>query len=635
MRPAITLGLRLATGTGGQRSRSLATGAANALGALLLLLVWGIAHSQVGTTTAFSTAQVNLLIMGTIGMVGLPVLILIATIARLSARVRDRRLANLRLLGLSAAQTRMVAATEVGAASLLGTFIGAVAFVAITPLVSRIDVPGRDWSASSLIPPLLAWVCVLAALPLVSILTAALPQRLAAGSGISQPPKGDARRGRILRVVPLLVGFALCWGTRSPLFDDPHHLSSVELAIIPLGIGLLAIGMILVIPVFVSMVAAIVLRLGNGPLATLVGRRLQTQPASTTRVISALILGLFVVVGAQGVLAAFFATPQYERAADFVERAQRVGVMTTPADLAATRSSFSTIQGVTRVTSFPLLGGDSIEAGPDSGTAVIIVVASCADLAGPGAHIDGCSDAAPSVLNAPWFLDGTISAIEIQAAFHWEPRGRTVSVPLHGVTSIDTTSFDRGVGTFEGSQLMVLPPDTPEIQVLLTDTDWIVIAHAGPGRYLYDAARAEGFKPYEYVDLENYEFVQGMRTLVWTLAAVVLSIGLLTFTIAGIDRALGRRRELTALRLVGTPGSLLRRAQWLEMALPTVFGSLLAIVAGAYAGATYLQLDDDRMLPLTTAGALAAAAIVASMVLAGITTVGTTARLDPEHIRAE
>lgn len=115
----------------------------------------------------------------------------------------------------------------------------------------------------------------------------------------------------------------------------------------------------------------------------------------------------------------------------------------------------------------------------------------------------------------------------------------------------------------------------------------------------------------------------------------IIAIGLLTFTIAGIDRALSRRRELTALRLIGAPGRLLRTAQWCEAAHPTVLGSLLAIAAGGYAGATYLQLDDDKVMPLTTAFALAAVATVTSMLLAWITTLGTTARLDPEHIRAE
>lgn len=50
---------------------------------------------------------------------------------------------------------------------------------------------------------------------------------------------------------------------------------------------------------------------------------------------------------------------------------------------------------------------------------------------------------------------------------------------------------------------------------------------------------------------------------------------------------------------------------------------------------TYLQLDNDQVVPLTSGLMLAALAVVASMVLAWVTTLGTTARLDPEHIRAE
>jgi len=116
---------------------------------------------------------------------------------------------------------------------------------------------------------------------------------------------------------------------------------------------------------------------------------------------------------------------------------------------------------------------------------------------------------------------------------------------------------------------------------------------------------------------------------------VVVSLGLLSFTIAGVDRALARRRELTALRLVGTPGRLLRVAQCWEVAIPAVFGSALAILTGAYAGATYLQLDEDRLLPLDTAVLLALAVALGAALLAAITTIGTTARLDPEHIRTE
>ncbi|MEJ7756016.1 MAG: hypothetical protein WKF83_06460 [Nocardioidaceae bacterium] len=42
---------------------------ASAVGSMVLLLVWGIAHSQVGTTTAFPSnpRAVTLLVAGTIG----------------------------------------------------------------------------------------------------------------------------------------------------------------------------------------------------------------------------------------------------------------------------------------------------------------------------------------------------------------------------------------------------------------------------------------------------------------------------------------------------------------------------------------------------------------------------------------
>ena len=315
---------------------------------MLLLLVWGIANSQVGTTTAFPSdpGAVTLLVVGTIGMVALPVLVFVATIARLSARVRDRRLSNLRLLGLSAAQTRLVAASEVGFASLVGSLVGAAGFVVAAPLVAQIDVSGRDWTSSSLMPPALAWICVLVVVPAVTVLTAALPQRLSSDRALSQVRQSEVRPFRLLRLVPLVLGFALCWATRSPLLDRKDTLPREEVLVILAGIALLAIGMLLVIPAFVALMATVVLRLGRGPLATLVGRRLQTQPAGATRVIAALMIGLFIVVGAQGVLVAFVSTPQYVHAADFVERAQTAEVTASPGEAEATASALGSLEGV-------------------------------------------------------------------------------------------------------------------------------------------------------------------------------------------------------------------------------------------------------------------------------------------------
>jgi len=637
MRAAILLGLRLAVGTGGQRTRSVMMVTASAVGSMVLLLVWGIAHSQVGTTTAFPSnpGAVTLLVAGTIGMVALPVLVFVATIARLSARVRDRRLSNLRLLGLSAAQTRWVAAAEVGFASLVGVVAGAVAFLAAAPLVSRIDVPGRDWTSSSLTPPTSAWICVLAVLPAITVLTAALPQRLSSDRALPHVRHGDIRSVQLVRLVPLVLGFALCWATRGPLLDRKDTLPPGEVLAILAGIALLAIGMLLVIPVFVALVATLVLRLGRGPLATLIGRRLQTQPAGATRVIAALMIGLFIVVGARGVLVAFLATNQYINAADFVERAQTAEVTASPSEANATASVLRSLEGVQRVTSFPVLYGEPVESSAPEENMVTVLVASCTDLGGEDGQLAGCSDQAASLVGDPWIFDSDVEAMRVHEGNEYEPRGAAVVMAMDGATTIDTAEFERAVGALADTPVIVIPPDTEGVAGLLPRTDRLVVAHAGPGRFLYDRVQDAGLRINSSVDLENYDFVQGMLTLVRTLAAVIISIGLLTFTIAGIDRALTRRRELTTLRLIGTPGRLLRAAQWWEAALPTVFGSLLAIAAGGYAGATYLQLDDDKFMPLTTAFALAVVATVTSMLLAWITTVGTTARLNPEHIRAE
>ena len=484
-------------------------------------------------------------------------------------------------------------------------------------------------------PPVLAWICVLVVVPAVTVLAAALPQRLTSDRALSQVRQSEVRPFRLLRLVPLVLGFALCWTTRSPLLDRKDTLPQGEVLVILAGIALLAIGMLLVIPAFVALMATIVLRLGRGPLASLVGRRLQTQPAGATRVIAALMIGLFVVVGARGVLVAFVSTPQYVHAADFVERDQTAEVTASPGEAEATASALGSLEGVLRVTSFPVLYGEPVESTPEQGLGVTVLVASCSDLAGGGGQLPGCSDQAASLVGDPWFLDSQVEAIRVRQASGHSPRGADVVVSMDGANTIDIADFERAFGALADTPVVVLPPDAAGLAGLLPGTERLVVAHAGPGRFLYDRVEGAGFGINTAVDLVNYDFVQGMLTLVWTLAAVIIAIGLLTFTIAGIDRALGRRRELTALRLIGTPGRLLRTAQWWEAALPTVFGSLLAITAGGYAGATYLQLDNDRVMPLTTAFALAAAATATSMLLAWITTLGTTARLDPEHIRAE
>jgi len=637
MTPALRLGLRLAVGNGGQRARTIATGTASALGVILVIAVWGLAASTLGATTWFQHTRgpQTLLLAGTIAMVGLPVIVLVATIARLSASVRDRRLANLRLLGLTAGQTRVVAATEVGAASLVGTAIGATLAAAIAAVVGDALRSRADLAGASLWPPALAWVVVPLAVATAALVPTVLPQRHPSERALSHVRQRAGGPVRLARVLPLVLGFLLCASPQVPLLDRSSKLETWEIVVTITGIALLGIGMLLVIPVFMALIASCLLRFGQGPLTTLVGRRLQAQPASATRVIAALMMGLFIVIGARGVLVVFLATPQYVVAADFVEREQTAEVTATVPELQRTINDLGALEGVRDVVAFPVAQGAPPKAAADGSDSVTVVVATCAELATTTRGLPGCSDEAPSLVGDPWIMAPDAATLQVRASSGNAADGPAVDVDLRRAGIIAPEAFEREVGALAGTPAIVVPPRTPGLPAVLTQTDRLVVAHAGPGRGLYERVEAAGYLYNSSVDLENYDFVQGMLTMVWILAAVVIAIGLATFTIAGIDRAIGRRRELTALRLIGTPHRLLRRAQWLEAAMPTVLGSALAIAAGAYAGAAYLQRSDSLDVSMGSTLTLAAVAIVTSLLLAWVTTVGTAARLDPEHIRAE
>ncbi len=285
MRPAFSLGMRLALGTAGQRARTVVTLVAGALASLVLLLVWGVAHSRVGTNDAFGHNEVTLLVAGTVGMVALPVLVLVVTVARLSARLRDRRLANLRLLGLSTSQTRVVAATEVGVAGALGALLGTVVFLALVPLAARTTLAGQGGTAASFLPPAAAWACALVGVPLAGVAAAVLPQCRTSRRLLARSRDNNVADVPWWRVVPLIAGFLVCWIARGTWINDTYGLSQVEVGAILGGVTLLAVGMLLVVPVFVRLVATLVLRAGSGPLGTLVGRRVQQdqEPLSVTQ----------------------------------------------------------------------------------------------------------------------------------------------------------------------------------------------------------------------------------------------------------------------------------------------------------------------------------------------------------------
>ncbi|MGN6131681.1 MAG: hypothetical protein ACTHOK_15170 [Nocardioidaceae bacterium] len=217
MSAALRLGLRLALGSGReQRLRATSVAAAVLVSAVVLLATAAIAASEgIQHPEVYANADNQRLLAAVVIAVGFPVLVLAATVGRLSAGLRDRRMGNLRMLGMGRAPVRVVAATETGAAAMTGALLGVPGFLLVRPLLASVQVAGRGWPATTLWPPQWVYVAVVLALPAVVMTVAALPQRLHTASALASARRADTRRPAWWRVVPLLVGAVLCGYVKS------------------------------------------------------------------------------------------------------------------------------------------------------------------------------------------------------------------------------------------------------------------------------------------------------------------------------------------------------------------------------------------------------------------------------------
>ncbi len=635
MRSALLLGLRLTgAGAGPARVRTALVALAAGLGTLILLGVLAAGRAEQALTgPMYSSAELRRLLAAVVLSIALPVLVLAATAARLSAELRDRRLANLRLLGLTPAQTRAVAVAESGVAATAGTALGWLAFLAVRPVVAQIGEAQRGWLPGTLRVSGGEQALVAFGMLLAVVLVAAIPQRLDLPSALGRARKADARRPSPLRVAPLAVGGLLCLGV--VLRGGDESPSDLVVVAFFAGVTLLGLGLVVLVPVLVRLSADVLLRLSRGPVGTITGRRLQAQPAAVTRVVSGLLIGLFLVTGARAVVVAFETTPQYLQAARQIETGQRVGINTTLAETDGLVRRATAVQGVDEVVALPLLSAG--DCSRDMRQCYNAVVATCAQLQTVASGVTGCREGEPMWL-------GPVAVETTDQPLAWYPTSDNAAMrSAEPVAELPAPTATVGGSTWDAldpvTANVLIPPADVDLAQLSPSARVDLLVLGEPGRGLGDAlydAGAVGENGMTYWGFEDYDFVAGLRLLVWAIAAVILAVGLLAFAVAAIDRALARRREVVALQLTGVPASLLRRAQWLEAALPIGIGTLLAVGLGTLAGATYLTLaDEPTHLPWTQSLTLAGVAVLSSVVIAALTVVAASPRLRPDLIRAE
>jgi hypothetical protein len=563
--------------------------------------------------------------------VGVPVVVLVATAGRLSASVRDRRLASLRLMGLPPSSTRVVAAVEVGVATLGGALGGAVAFWLIRALVPSIrldDLVVR--------PAQTGWVVVLGVLLAVlgvSVAVAVAPTSRRSGQALASVRAAEVRAVSWWRLAPVTIGVVLLVATRSADVRDAGDPSIVQIGMLFAGAGLAGIGMLVLLPATVRLIAGALVHVPH-PTVRLAGRRMQAQPAGVQRVVAGLLAALFVITGARMVLVAF---EEADRSYAAARTAMAGGPQKIHVD--APRGHDGAVEAALRA--HPLVdrvAADQYVSTPCRGArsrCLTAFIGTCGELVEALPGVTGCRDGEAAFVGE----NASMGGWEPVPRLTWRANGpHTLTTPTPATTLAHEYSDDDLVYAN-----VFLPESTPGVADLVSGSRpaWMVSATGGPTAAaqlraaLRDAAPQVSVVP-EWLAADTV-YIDTMRRGLSLLATLVVSIGLLSFVLGGIDRALSRRSESARLQVFGTPRRTIRNAQWIEALLPLLVGVPLAAGLGSFAGATFLHLGsgDEVATPYTGVVAVVGATMIGSVLVAGLTVIAAAPKLRPELIRAE
>ena len=609
MTAVLTLGLRLARAGGRLRAGSIVAG--NAFGVVLLLVALSLPAALYPDPAERAELQVQ--ILGILLFLLVPAVILLVTVGRLSSGVRDRRLGALRLLGLSPWRTRLVAAVENGMLALGGAVIGAVAVALAVPALGPLLVDG-GWVEQPPQVSVPAGVAVAVAVTGVSVLvgTASTWERELPGRARVEAIR---RTPRLRRLLMLLIGLGLLaglWvlepGTRIQVWLFAPFLLG--------GAVLTAVGIALTIPLITSWCARALVR-SSRVAPRLAGRAIQTDPVGPSRVVAGLGVGTFLVVAALSFLGTLENAPQNRYALQVVgEGPQEMGVYDEDDAPLMDLDGLADIVGVHAVLpnydiTIPCADLPSM---PDELDGQLcgsfVFVGTCAELA-EIMTMTGCDDASPARIDPDAALDTAAGGITWGIdAFHGDAVDLTIgsgggrvqrSIELTGKPII----MDVGATVLE----WVWPPNAEVFipEAMLADalgpvSDVRVNAEGGTAvqERVEEWANAHGYRFFAN-PTRDFEAVQTARLAVWSLCGVALGIGLLLFALTAADRARERRRHVARQIMVGVPARVLRTAQSLQLVIPVLATSALAILAGVVLAGGYAR-QAQFVLPASRSG---------------------------------
>ncbi|MFE7527705.1 FtsX-like permease family protein [Kitasatospora sp. NPDC057542] len=572
------------------------------------------------------------LIVGVIAVLT-PVLLFLASCARLSAATRDRRLAALRLLGVTPRQAQVVNAGESAVVATLGALAGLAIFEALLPFTSRWTVAGYGWYAADLQPPLWQIAALIVAVPILAVGVGAVAVRRITAT--TRAGRADAMPKALSpwRLAPLAAGVAVTGYAAASSPPDRGDPNTSMLLIMAAGLLLVFIGLAAGTPLIARSIGVLLGRVTRSIAVLLGARRLEIEAAATTRVVSGLVLLVFAGAFGQSMLAAI----QSRTDAESWVQVMAPGVYQGPAKSAdgtpLAAATFADIPGVrsvvpvrrlqtpmTPVTMTPAQGIPGRASGAPAGTVQApprihnAVVLTCAELSAViNKAPQSCEEG-----TAYWLTQsGQPAGLGNGAPLTLAPAASaaspvTVAAPTRTLTVPDRSAVSDGSPVAAD---MLLPPSTPGLSAeTLPATTYLIVTDGEQSTFEALNAAAARVDPSLTVSTPDialeaqYQFPL-FRALLTLGTILVLAISCAAIAVGSIDRAIERRREVALQAVVGVPLPTMRRAQLLQVLIPYGTGITLALGLAILVGRAYGRAGG-------TSGAIP---------LGGLTTVATIA----------
>ncbi|AJF69860.1 ABC transporter permease [Streptomyces vietnamensis] len=557
----------------------------------------------------------------------LPLVIFLSVCARLSGESRARRLAALRLVGLSAKDTLRVNAGEIVVAAFVGALVGLIGYLGCNEVMARVGLPGLHWYPADGRPEGVTIAVCLLGCPALAWAVGQISARRATQSPISVRRTGEGKPPKKYGTFLLVPGLGIIGGycLLSALGRDPSG-DSGSAALVPGAVLLTGAGLVFGLAPITSWLSKRLASTSKSLPLSLAMRRTEVDPGGALRVVTGLVLLVFGASLTQGVLIELDQVSR--RTAPIQEYSLPVSQLSTQQ-----RTQLTALSGVQ---AHGLIAPSWIPTVEEDLPRVQGVIATCAQLAAFTKTTHGCVDNKVLRIKDPTFLFDEDARPGASFPFLLNS-GRKLVVPVpQDVVTVQAYEPSEFVGPS-----LLIPPSLLPQGTQLADSRFVLVSASDPGtvRAVLDGigaiAPTASVEPVGIV-IDSLAQLTVIRSLLVVGMVLGLVIGVAAFVVSVADRAMERRGQVTALALLGARAGTLRVVQVVQVVLPLVVGLGAAIVTGWLAESSYLITGggavhwDWEGLPLLFACALGVvlAAAVASVPM-------VRRHIDPEHIRRD